>query len=184
MEIEILNQIINSGYLTIGITLGAVVLFSWLMVPRFVQQFRQRLLVKNEGIAEKIGAYTVLIRDGEILKKTKGRITREGNLLADNRAWVMEDVKPYFLKDGWNTRPCFIVDARKQIYYRFTNSDNSKQREIAGHASDPQMLKRFIDSTVIQKLTSAKTDKTMLIMVFVMGMFVFFLVQSFIPKGG
>ncbi|WP_148700553.1 hypothetical protein [Candidatus Nitrososphaera evergladensis] len=145
---------------------------------------RQRLTVKNDGINETLGAFAVIIRNGDILKKAKGRFTREGYLLADKRAWPMVDVRPYLLKDGWSTRPCFIVDAQKQVYYRFNNVDNEKQRQLAGFASDPELLKRFTDSTIVQKLTSAKADKTMMIMVFIMGMFAFFLIQQFLPKGG
>lgn len=182
MEIGTLTQIFNSDYLTVGIVLGVTALFAWLFVPRYIAQFKQRLAVKEKGIAETLGSFAVIIRDGEILKKTKGRFTVDGALKADNKLWPLSDVKPYFLKEGWQTRPCFIVDARMQVYYRFNNIDNEKQRQLAGHASDPAMLKRFTDSTIVQKLASAKPDKTMMIMMLLMGMVIFFVVQQFIPK--
>lgn len=182
MEFPNIDQIINSDYLIVGVTLGILALFSWLLIPRMIGGFKRRMAVKEIGLSDKISSFAVVIRDGEILKLTRGRFTREGSLLADKKAWLLDDVKPYFLKSGWSTRPCFIVDARKQVYYRFNNIDNEKQRQIAGSASDPELLKRFTDSTIVQKLTTAKTDKTMLFMVFIMGMFAFFMVQQFIPK--
>ncbi|MCS6768165.1 MAG: hypothetical protein NZ517_05450, partial [Candidatus Nitrosocaldus sp.] len=109
----------------------------------------------------------------------KGKILKDGTLVADGKAYILKEFKPYLLRNGWTTYKCIIVDARTEQVYRF-NGNN----EIVGEIIDPTIAKRWLTSTVLQKLAATKPDTFLLVMVFFMGMFAFMLLSQYLIKGG
>ncbi|MES4787777.1 MAG: hypothetical protein C4294_20420, partial [Nitrospiraceae bacterium] len=113
-----------------------------------------------------------------------GKIGKNGEIIADNKTWVIEQIKPYLMTKGRNSRPMVILDANKQVEYRFPKivDEATMQSNIVGQTVSPRLLKKFSDSVVVEKLAAAKVDKTMMILVFVAGMFVLMLLQQLIPN--
>jgi hypothetical protein len=190
---EILTQILNSEVMVFSIILGIVALVSKVVIPKALPRLRKRILDerqgKDSGVPESLGTLKVFIRRGDLIKETRGRLLKDGSIAADGKTWVVEQVRPYLLTKGRSSRPAIILDADKQVEYRFKDAVESnstdKQQDIAGQATSPQLLKQFSDSIVIQKLAAAKPDKTMMFLMFMMGMFALMMLQQFIvPKGG
>lgn len=201
MEIDpqIIIQILNSEVAVFVVVMGIVALVGKLVIPKVLPTIKKMIAKQNpkndngDGIPESFGTLKVFIRTGDLIKETKGRILKDGSIEADGKKWVIEEIKPYLLTKGRNSKPVVFLDASKQIEYRFkdinrndnsTNSDSKKQEDIAGQATDPHLLKQFSDSIVIQKLAAAKPDKTMMFMIFLLGMFALMIIQQFIPATG
>ncbi|NWG36682.1 hypothetical protein [Nitrososphaera sp.] len=191
IDIEFIIEILNSEVAVFGIIMGIVALLSKLVIPKTLPAIRKMLdrrQPKDSNIPESLGTLKVFIRKGDLIKESRGRILKDGSIAADGKTWVIEQIKPYLLTKGRNSRPAVFLDASKQIEYRFKDAAESnsseKHEDIAGQATDPHLLKQFSDSIVIQKLAAAKPDKTMMYMMFVMGMFALMMLQQFIPKGG
>jgi hypothetical protein len=189
-DLEIITQILNSEVVVFGIIMGIVALVSKVIIPKVLPHLKKILdkrQSKDSGIPESLGTLKVFIRSGDLIKETRGRILKDGSIAADGKTWVIERIKPYLLTKGRNSRPAVILDADRQVEYRFKDAVESnstdKQQDIAGQATNPHLLKQFSDSIVIQKLAAAKPDKTMMFMMFMMGMFALMMLQQFIPKG-
>ncbi|WP_337863336.1 hypothetical protein [Nitrososphaera sp.] len=192
-DLEILTQILNSEVVVFSIILGIVALVSKVVIPKVLPHLRKKIWNerrgKDSGIPESLGTLKVFIRSGDLIKETRGRILKDGSIAADGKTWIIEQIRPYLLTKGRNSRPAVILDANKQVEYRFKDAVESnstdKQQDIVGQATSPHLLKQFSDSIVIQKLAAAKPDKTMMFLMFVMGMFALMMLQQFIsPKGG
>ncbi|MEM2139469.1 hypothetical protein [Nitrososphaera sp.] len=190
-EPEIIFQILNSEVVVLGIIVGVIALLSKVIIPKVLSILKNMLekrQSKEGGIPESLGTLKVFIRSGDMIKEARGRILKDGSIAADGKTWVIERIRPYLLTKGRNSRPALFLDAVKQVEYRFKDAVESnsleKHQDIAGQATDPHLLKQFSDSIVIQKLAAAKPDKTMMLMVFMLGMFALMVVQQFIPTGG
>lgn len=194
-DLEILTQILNSDIVVFSIMLGIVTLVSKVVIPKVLPHLRKKILDerqgKDSGIPGSLGTLKVFIRRGDLVKETRGRLLKDGSIAADGKTWVVERVRPYLLTKGRSSRPAIILDADKQVEYRFkdviedNNNSDKQQGDIAGQATNPYLLKQFSDSIVIQKLAAAKPDKTMMLLMFMMGMFALMMLQQFIsPKGG
>ena len=191
VDLEIINQILNSEIVVFGIILGTVALVAKLVLPKLLSTIKEELAKRhhNDGsMPENLGTLKLFIRSGDLIKETRGRILKDGSISADGKTWVIEQVKPYLMTKGRNSRPALFLDANKQVEYRFkdaieNNSAAEKQQNVVGQATNPHLLKQFSDSIVIQKLAAAKPDKTMMFMMFMMGMFALMMLQQFIPKG-
>lgn len=193
-DLEIITQILNSEVVVFGIIMGIVALVSKVIIPKVLPSLK-KILDKRRGkdgdIPESLGTLKVFIRRGDMIKETRGRLLKDGSIAADGKTWVVERVRPYLLTKGRSSRPAIILDADKQVEYRFkdviedNNNSDKQQEDIAGQATNPYLLKQFSDSIVIQKLAAAKPDKTMMLLMFMMGMFALMMLQQFIvPKGG
>jgi hypothetical protein len=191
VDFEIIFQILNSQVAVFGIIMGIVALVSKLVLPKVLPALKKMLdkrQPKHSSLPESLGTLKVFIRKGDLIKESRGRILKDGSIEADGKTWVIEQIKPYLLTKGRNSRPALFLDGSKQVEYRFKNAvdanSSEKQHDIAGQATSPHLLKQFSDSIVIQKLAAAKPDKTMMFMMFMMGMFALMMLQQFIPKGG
>jgi hypothetical protein len=192
-DFEIINQILNSEVVVFSIIMGVVALLAKLIIPKvlpIIKKVQQKSKHIDGSIPESVGSLKVFIRSGDLIKETRGRMLKDGSISADNKTWVIEQIKPYLLTKGRSSRPALFLDARMQVEYRFkdvesgSNSSDKKQQDVAGMATNPHLLKQFSDSIVVQKLAAAKPDKTMMFMMFMMGMFALMILQQFIPKGG
>jgi hypothetical protein len=190
IDLEIIIEILNSEVAVFGIIMGIIALLSKLVIPKTLPAIRRildRRQPKDSSIPESLGTLKVFIRKGDLIKESRGRILKDGSIAADGKTWLIEQIKPYLLTKGRNSRPAIFLDESKQIEYRFKDAadDNSseKHEDIAGQATSPHLLKQFSDSIVIQKLAAAKPDRTMMFMMFMMGMFALMMLQQFIPKG-
>ncbi|MEM2698352.1 MAG: hypothetical protein QXF17_03405 [Ignisphaera sp.] len=121
----------------------------------------------------------VLVRDGDELRLCKGKILQDGTLIADGKGYILKEFKPYLLRYKWATHRCIIVDARTQQVYHFHDNHN-----IEGEVIDPTLAKKWLTSTVLQKLAAARPDTLTMILVFFMGMFAFMLFSQYLLKGG
>jgi hypothetical protein len=199
MEIDpqIIIQILNSEVAVFGVIMGIVALVGKLVIPKVLPTIKKMIAKQNpkndnaEGIPESFGTLKIFIRAGDLIKETSGKILKDGSIEADGKKWVIKELKPYLLTKGRNSKPIVFLDASKQIEYRFKDvsknnisNNDSKQEVIAGQATDPHLLKQFSDSIVIQKLAAARPDKTMMFMIFLLGMFALMLIQQFIPATG
>lgn len=173
--------------------IGVAALLAKLIIPKvlhIVKKMQHKGENKDGTIPESLGGLKVFIRSGDLIKETRGRMLKDGSILADNKTWVIEPIKPYLLTKGRSSRPALFLDAGTQVEYRFkdvessSNSSDKKQQDVAGMATNPHLLKQFSDSIVVQKLAAAKPDKSMMFMMFMMGMFALMILQQFIPKGG
>ncbi|MFN3532425.1 MAG: hypothetical protein ACK41Q_07935 [Candidatus Brocadia sp.] len=189
-DLEIITQILNSEVVVFGIIMGIVAMVSKVIIPKVLPALKKILdkrQSKDSGVPESLGTLKVFIRSGDMIKEARGRILKDGSIAADGKTWVIERIRPYLLTKGRHSRPAVILDADKQVEYRFKDavesSNSDKQQDIAGQATSPHLLKQFSDSIVIQKLAAAKPDKTMMFMMFMMGMFALMMLQQFIPKG-
>lgn len=194
---QIIIQILNSEVAVLGIIMGIIALVAKIIVPKVLPSIK-KMIAKHQqpnndnGMPESFGALKVFIRAGDLVKETKGRILKDGSIEADGKKWVIEEIKPYLLTKGRNSKPVVFLDASKQIEYRFKdiikndNNDNndSNQEDIAGQATDPHLLKQFSDSIVIQKLAAARPDRSMMLMIFLLGMFALMVIQQIIPGTG
>gem|GEM_PF-2825256 len=195
---QIIVQILNSEVAVLSIVMGIIALVGKIIIPKVLPDIKKMIARQNpknnnaDGIPESFGTLKIFIRAGDLIKETKGRILKDGSIEADGKKWMIEELKPYLLTKGRNSKPVVFLDASKQIEYRFrdtskngsnSNSD-SKQEDIAGHATDPHLLKQFSDSIVIQKLAAARPDKTVMFMIFLLGMFALMVLQQFIPATG
>jgi len=142
-----------------------------------------RIRRKKGNVPESLGNIRVFIRNGDFIREVKGKIGKNGEIVADNKTWIVENVKPYLMTKNRNSRPVLFLDANKQVEYRFPKivDEASMRGDIVGQTVSPRLLKKFSDSVVVEKLAAAKVDKTMMILVFVAGMFVLMLLQQFIP---
>jgi hypothetical protein len=188
---EIIFQILNSEVVEFGIIMGVVALLSKVIIPKLLPLLKNMLEKrqhKDNDIPESLGTLKVFIRSGDLIKEARGRILKDGSIAADGKTWVIEQIRPYLLTKGRNSRPALFLDASKQVEYRFKDAVESngseKHPDIAGQATDPHLLKKFSDSIVVQKLAAARPDKTMMLMVFMLGMFALMVVQQFIPTNG
>lgn len=191
VDLEIILQILNSEVAVFGIIMGIVALLSKLVIPRMLPALKKMLdkrQPKERNIPDSLGTLKVFIRKGDMIKEARGRIQKDGSIEADGKTWIIEQIKPYLLTKGRNSKPALFLDASKQVEYRFKDAVDvnspEKQQDIAGQATNPYLLKQFSDSIVIQKLAAAKPDKTVMFMMFLMGMFALMILQQFIPKGG
>ncbi|MEM4323901.1 MAG: hypothetical protein QXK74_08110 [Candidatus Nitrosocaldaceae archaeon] len=128
---------------------------------------------------DKVQGLIVVVRDGDELKLCKGKLLKDGTVVADGRAYMLKEFKPYLLKNGWATHRCIIVDARTEQLYSFTNN-----HEIVGEVIDPILAKKWLTSTILQKLAAAKPDTFIVVLMFFMGMFAFMLLSQYLLKGG
>jgi len=190
-EPEIIFQILNSEVVVLGIIVGVIALLSKVIIPKVLSILKNMLekrQSKEGGIPESLGTLKVFIRSGDMIKEARGRILKDGSIAADGKTWVIERIRPYLLTKGRNSRPALFLDVSKQVEYRFKDAvegnSSEKHQDIAGQATDPHLLKQFSDSIVVQKLAAARPDKTMMLMVFMLGMFALMVVQQFIPTGG
>lgn len=119
----------------------------------------------------------ILIRDGDILKLRNGKILKDGTITVDDRAYIVQDLRPYILDLKYSKYPCLIVDAKTFVVYRFN------EKEIEQIPLDPLLAKKWLKSTILQKLTAVKPDNLLLLMAFFMGMFAFMLITQYLPKG-
>lgn len=196
---QIIIQILNSEVAVLGIIMGIIALVAKIIVPKVLPSIKTMIAKHQQpnndnGMPESFGALKVFIRAGDLVKETKGRILKDGSIEADGKKWVIEELKPYLLTKGRNSKPVVFLDAGRQIEYRFkdiikndnssNNDDSSNQEDIAGQATNPHLLKQFSDSIVIQKLAAAKPDKSMMFMIFLLGMFALMVIQQFIPATG
>jgi len=191
VDLEFIIEILNSEVAIFGIVMGIIALLSKLVIPKLLPAVKKMLdkrQPKDSSLPESLGTLKVFIRKGDMIKESRGSILKDGSIGADGKTWVIEQIKPYLMTKGRNSRPAVFLDASKQIEYRFRdaveNNSSEKQQDIAGQATSPHLLKQFSDSIVIQKLAAAKPDKTMMFMMFMMGMFALMMLQQFIPKGG
>lgn len=191
VDLEIVNQILNSEIVVFGIIMGTIALVAKLILPKLLPTIKKELAKHqhNDGrMPENLGTLKLFVRSGDLIKETRGRIQKDGSISADGKTWVIEQIKPYLMTKGRNSRPAIFLDASKQIEYRFKdaveNNSPEKKQDIVGQATNPHLLKQFSDSIVVQKLAAAKPDKTMMFMMFMMGMFALMMLQQFIPKGG
>lgn len=167
---QIIIQILNSQVAAFGVIMGIIALVGKIIIPKVLPDIKKMIArqhPKNEnadGIPESFGKLKIFIRAGDLIKETKGRILKDGSIESDGKKWVIEELKPYLLTKGRNSKPVVFLDASKQIEYRFKNisksgsnsNNDSKQEDIAGQATDPHLLKQFSDSIVIQKLAAAR----------------------------
>jgi len=136
---------------------------------------------------DKIKGLLVIIRDGDYLKLAKGKLLKDGSIIADGKAYILKEYKPMIIKTKWGTYECLILDAKKELVYTFTNNINGNDGngKIESIPVDPILVKQFLNSNILQKLAAAKPDNFILILVFFMGMFVFMLLSQFLlNKGG
>lgn len=196
---QIIIQILNSEVAVLGIIMGIIALVAKIIVPKVLPSIK-KMIAKHQqpnndnGMPESFGALKVFIRAGDLVKETKGKILKDGSIEADGKKWVIEEIKPYLLTKGRNSKPVVFLDASKQIEYRFkdvikndnssNSDDSSNQEDIAGQAIDPYLLKQFSDSIVIQKLAAARPDRSMMLMIFLLGMFALMVIQQIIPGTG
>lgn len=195
---QIIIQILNSEVAVFGVIMGIIALVGKIIVPKVLPTIKKIIARQNSQynsadgiIPESFGTLKIFIRAGDLIKEAKGRRLKDGSIEADGKKWVIEELKPYLLTKGRNSKPVVFLDASKQIEYRFkdiikndSDSSNSKQEDITGQATDPHLLKQFSDSIVIQKLAAARPDKTMMFMIFLLGMFALMVLQQFIPATG
>lgn len=196
---QIIVQILNSEVAVFGVIMGIIALVGKIIIPKVLPSIKKMITrqhPKNDNadgiIPESFGSLKIFIRAGDLIKETKGKILKDGSIEADGKKWVIEELKPYLLTKGRNSKPVVFLDASKQIEYRFkdisrndnSSKNDSKQEDIAGQATDPHLLKQFSDSIVIQKLAAARPDKTMMFIIFLLGMFALMVLQQFIPATG
>lgn len=194
---QIIIQILNSEVAVLGIVMGIIALVGKLIIPRVLPSIKKMIASRqqpnndNVGMPESFGTLKIFIRAGDLIKETKGRILKDGSIEADGKKWVIEEIKPYLLTKGRNSKPVVFLDSSKQIEYRFKDirNDNSSktsssQEDIAGQATNPHLLKQFSDSIVIQKLAAARPDRSMMLMIFLLGMFALMVIQQLIPGTG
>lgn len=193
VDLEIINQILNNEVVVFGIIVGVVALLAKVIIPKvlpIIKKMQNKGGSRDGSIPESFGTLKVFIRSGDLIKEMRGRMLKDGSILADNKTWVIEQVKPYLLTKGRSSRPALFLDAGTQVEYRFkdaiedSSNSNKRQQDVAGMATNPHLLKQFSDSIVVQKLAAAKPDKSMMFMMFLMGMFALMILQQFIPKGG
>jgi hypothetical protein len=190
-DLEIIIQVLNSQVTLIGIVIGVIILFTKIFLPKllpFIKREWNSHHPKQDKMPESLGTLRVFIRSGDMIKETRGRILKDCSITANDKTWIIEQIKPYLLTKGRSPRPAIFLGASRQVEYRFKDAVESnsskKQEDIAGQATNPNLLKQFSDSIVIQKLAAAKPDKSMMFMMFLMGMFALMILQQFIPKGG
>jgi len=127
---------------------------------------------------DKIKGLLVILRDGDYLKLVKGKLLKDGSIVADGKAYILQEYKPLIIKTRWGSYECLILDAKKECVYTFNGSS------IDGNNIDPTLVKQWLSSNVLQKLAGVKPDNFMLVLVFFMGMFVFMLLSQYLTIGG
>ncbi len=127
----------------------------------------------------------ILVRNGDIIWKTKAYLTKDGEILdkKGQRLWKLEpkQLEPYIFKEKWSAKPCFILDANTQVVYQFEDPPKDvKTGKLNPVVLNPKTLYSYIASHSIQKLLGKITvSKTEAILYMFTGMVVIILMIFF-----
>ena len=109
----------------------------------------------------------ILVRNGDIIWKTKAYLTKDGEILdkKGQRLWKLEpkQLEPYIFKEKWSAKPCFILDANTQAVYQFEDPPKDvKTGKLNPVVLNPNTLYNYIAShsirKILGKITVSKTE--------------------------
>ncbi len=180
--------------LHIFIAVGFFALFFLIATAaRIVQLSQMAQEVKNKVIAfqrTRGDKVTVILRSGKILRKTKGKLTDDGELLTLNRLYKLPLIEPYILcKDSMCRRaePVVIVDAERNLAYEFEDPNDEeiqnglKKAKISPSMLNPSVLKNYFASRTIEKLVGKiQPTRGEQIVMLLVGMTLAFVMEFFI----